>query len=577
MAKPKAYSYTRMSTPEQLRGDSRRRQEERAKKYAAEHGLEIADRFDDFGVSAFKGKNAELGALSEFTRLVDEGAIERGSYLLVESMDRLTRQTVPRAMSLLLGLTNRGINVAILDDNRVYSERSNEEDTYALMTALVSMSRAHDESKRKSSMLSEAWKNKRRLAREVGKITTSRCPGWLRVNRDKNLVEVIPERAKVVREIFEWARSGHGAYSIARKLNKRREAPWSTRENAVWRESYIKKILKSRTVLGEYQPHTVVSVGGKVTRVPDGKPLIDYYPAVVPLELFHEANLAMERRGVSGRGRKGRAYSNLFTGLLRCQCGAGYRFISKGRSPKGGQYLQCSVAFSKGACAATAFRYEPFEAWLLEVVEKLDIGSLIGGSKLSERVRQLKQERAELADRLKHQESEAQNLLAAIKAGGSSSKLLASELAKIESSIAASQNAIAAIEREFDDLSRVDADRRRSQLHTLMSQISEASGESRHEKRRALAGELQRLLRKIVVTPQRYDTWELIDVYPNWRQDFGVQTQKELERFCRDYGYDLLLVYRSGDTLHVNAIEGEVHEVRQDLRMKTMRSLARDD
>src|SRR5687768_15174583 len=97
---PKAYSHTRMSTPEQLKGDSKRRQEDRARRYAEEQGLEIADRFDDFGVSAFKGKNAELGALSEFTRLVDDGTIERGSYLLVESMDRLTRQTIPEAVIL---------------------------------------------------------------------------------------------------------------------------------------------------------------------------------------------------------------------------------------------------------------------------------------------------------------------------------------------------------------------------------------------------------------------------------------------------------------------------------------------
>lgn len=361
LRKPKAYSYTRMSTPEQLKGDSRRRQEERANRYAEEHGLEIVDRFDDFGVSAFKGKNAELGALSEFTRLVDNGAIEAGSYLLVESMDRLTRQSVPRAMSLLLGLTDRGICVAILDDNKVYSERSNEEDTFALMSALVSMSRAHEESRRKSTMIAEAWKNKRALARRDGKVTTSKVPGWLKVEEGK--VQEIPERVKIVREIFELTRGGYGAYSIAKRLNERDERPWSNRTNAVWRESYVKKILKSRTVLGEYQPHLVTTINGKVERVPDGEPLRGYYPEIVSLVLYQEANAAIDRRRVNGKGRKGARYANIFTGLLRCQCGAGYRYIDKGSPPKGGSYLQCSVSFSKGRCKARAIRYDVLDGF----------------------------------------------------------------------------------------------------------------------------------------------------------------------------------------------------------------------
>ncbi len=52
MQRPKAYSYVRMSTPDQLHGDSLRRQLARTKKYADENGLEIVERIDDLGVSA---------------------------------------------------------------------------------------------------------------------------------------------------------------------------------------------------------------------------------------------------------------------------------------------------------------------------------------------------------------------------------------------------------------------------------------------------------------------------------------------------------------------------------------------
>jgi DNA invertase Pin-like site-specific DNA recombinase len=85
-ARPKAYSYLRFSTPEQAKGDSHRRQAELAERYAQEHGLEL-DRsltYEDLGVSAYKGANAEGGRLGDFRTAVRDGVVPRGSYLLVE-------------------------------------------------------------------------------------------------------------------------------------------------------------------------------------------------------------------------------------------------------------------------------------------------------------------------------------------------------------------------------------------------------------------------------------------------------------------------------------------------------------
>lgn len=566
--KPKAYSYTRMSTPEQLKGDSRRRQEDRAKRYAEDHGLEIVDRFDDFGVSAFKGKNAELGALSEFSRLVDNGTIEAGSYLLVESMDRLTRQTVPKAMNLLLGLTARGICVAILDDNKVYSERSNDEDTFALMSALVSMSRAHDESRRKSGMLAEAWKNKRLLARRDGKVTTSKVPGWLKVKNGQ--VEEIPERVEIVREIFELTKNGFGAYSIARRLNERNERPWSTRKNAVWRESYIKKIVRSRTVLGEYQPHVMTTVSGRIERTPDGESLKGYYPEIVSLVLYQEANAAVDRRKINGMGRKGARYANLFTGLLRCQCGSGYRYIDKGSPPKGGNYLQCSVSFSKGSCKARAIRYGIFEPMLLGVIDTLDISGVLGESKLPDKLRELKIRKADYSEQERREEMESANILNAIKQGGAGSRLLGAELTRIENSLVSTKIALAQVEREIEDLLRVDPARHRQELHRLLDRMNDAPADQAVDTRRALAGELQRILSKVVVNINERIAWEVAEENPNWKDKYQVGSMAGLDRLCKERSFDLLLVYRSGDTLGVDALDGEFFRSKKSVRMKSL-------
>ena len=74
---PLAYSYVRMSTDAQLKGDSLRRQVELSRRYAEEYGLELVDEdaFRDIGVSAFKGANVESGALGRFLRAVDQGTV----------------------------------------------------------------------------------------------------------------------------------------------------------------------------------------------------------------------------------------------------------------------------------------------------------------------------------------------------------------------------------------------------------------------------------------------------------------------------------------------------------------------
>src|SRR5688572_4057085 len=50
--RPRAYSYLRFSRPEQIRGDSLRRQTELSERYARENGLELDATLEDRGVSA---------------------------------------------------------------------------------------------------------------------------------------------------------------------------------------------------------------------------------------------------------------------------------------------------------------------------------------------------------------------------------------------------------------------------------------------------------------------------------------------------------------------------------------------
>jgi DNA invertase Pin-like site-specific DNA recombinase len=106
---PKAYSYVRFSTPEQIKGDSIRRQVELSLKYAEDHNLTLDDslQLTDLGVSAFKGVNVITGKLGSFISAIDTGQVDSGSYLLIESLDRLSRTEIITALNLFTQILSK--------------------------------------------------------------------------------------------------------------------------------------------------------------------------------------------------------------------------------------------------------------------------------------------------------------------------------------------------------------------------------------------------------------------------------------------------------------------------------------
>jgi DNA invertase Pin-like site-specific DNA recombinase len=369
-----------MSRPEQLRGDSLRRQLALSDAYAAEHKLTLDTTFRDLGVSALRGKHRTHGALSRFLTAIGEGRIERGSYLLIENLDRLSREEVPDALNLFLSIIGAGVTIVTLSDGQVYSAKVIRDDYTKLLVSIIFMARAHDESSQKARRLGAAWENKRDVARSAGgKKLTGRAPAWLQLSADGLKFELIAERAQVVRRIFDEATSGVGALKIAKRLNDDTVATFG--RSAGWHESYVKKILGNEAVIGVMQPQTRVE--GK--RVPSGEPIVDYFPPVVPKDLFWRAQEAQQTRR-SGGGRKGEAFGNLFTGLAKCaQCGGPMHYLDKGAKPKGGRYLQCDRARRNAGCDfKKLFSYPNVEYAFLFGLSQVDLDSLIGDKKETE-------------------------------------------------------------------------------------------------------------------------------------------------------------------------------------------------
>lgn len=338
-----AYSYVRFSTAKQELGDSLRRQVDMAEAYCAKHGLELNPvSYRDLGVSAFKRKNLEKGALAAFIAGVKAGKIPQGSYLVIEQFDRLSRADVDVALRLLLDLVHSGITLVTLVDEKIW-DREAIKDVGNLILAIVFMSRANNESASKATRIAEKWAQKKLKAGEPGaRIVTSECPRWLRPTADKTAFEVIEERAESIRKVFEMRTNGYGIVRIVRRANDegwpvpgKRPVQKSGEDTETfklraaaemtWHTSTVGRLLKNRALLGEYQPH---KNGDDGKRFPVGEPVFGYYPTVLDEETFLGAQAKAQR---SGRfpGRRDASLKNWLQGLLTCTCG--HSFVRKNK------------------------------------------------------------------------------------------------------------------------------------------------------------------------------------------------------------------------------------------------------
>ncbi|MGO9017323.1 MAG: recombinase family protein [Syntrophobacteraceae bacterium] len=365
----KAYSYIRFSTPDQIKGDSKRRQFEGAVKWAEEHALELDDKltYEDLGVSGFRGQNAATGALSVFLEALRRGDVEKGSYLLVENLDRLTRDCIVDAQSLFLQIITSGITLVTLMDDKEYSRESLNANPIDMVGSILNMWRANQESVVKSNRIKSAWTKKR--AQMPEQAVLARLPAWLEFDKATNTFKVVEERAEVVRRVFNMASTGCGIHSIVKALNHDRIPNFG--HGKMWYSSYISLLLSSPTVVGDFIPHIMDYEDGKKTKKPT-TPILNYYPAIIDRDLYQQVR-ALTQSKAPLRGRSaGSPIRNIFGGLAKCPiCGSTMSLIDKGK--RGYTYMACSKARVGAGCRYKATRYEMLEQFFVKEAHYLKI------------------------------------------------------------------------------------------------------------------------------------------------------------------------------------------------------------
>ncbi len=379
--KPAAYSYLRFSSPQQATGDSIRRQVEATAAWCSRNAVQLDEsiRLRDEGVSAFKGahrRNPDVHALAGFLTAVKTGRVPAGSFLIVESLDRLTREELGEAVELVLSLVNRGVKIVQL--RPVESVLSKPVDITALVLAVVELSRGHSESKMKSDRVGAAWARKQREAAQ--RIVTRRLPGWIDYANGKLVLN--PEKAGVVRRLFTLSRDGMGVRVISKRLNAEKVPvigrKFFKKRAMEWCQTSIYSILRSRAAIGDYVPYKCRGEGRK----PQGEPVPGYFPPVVDEATFYAVQKGLETRG-KVRGKRGK-HVNLFAGLIADARNGGAITY---RHPKGKPSQLVPADANNGRAGVwVSFPAAVFESCVLSQLVEVKAGDIEGASDAGRKV-----------------------------------------------------------------------------------------------------------------------------------------------------------------------------------------------
>lgn len=498
MSRKLAFSYTRFSSGEQARGDSMRRQVAQSESYCREHNLALDEALTDAGVSAFRGDHAKRGAFAAFLKAVESGKVPRGSVLLVESLDRLSRQKPLQALRQLLSIIESGVEVVTLIDRQRYSAAEIDRNPYGLMLSIGIMARAHEESATKSSRLSAAWERKRQNIAD-GKPVRQVLPAWLAYDETGRVVPVA-DRVKLIRRMFALTLRGWGKMRIANILDAEGVEPWGVgrkKSAGGWQVSYIQRIITARTLIGEFQPHKMAN-GRRSQRIPAGPPIPNYYPAVIDVKIFNAAQ-ALRRPDAKGRADH---VKNLFTGLCYDgTTGAILHIEHHGR--RGGKnngkksYLTTArVLRKKHGCIS--WRYDLFERAFLDFLRDLRLEKVLATAERDEgrvdALRLILAEKKQAADDVKKQISRLVDALAAGESAAIVSRIQALETENAEAlaAVQTAQQALAAEETRQATLTETASGLRAA----LRQCISEP------EVRRRLRDEIRKVVEKINLFPR---------------------------------------------------------------------------
>ena len=285
------------------------------------YGCEIFEFVDD----GYGGTSMDRPAMQELLRCIRQKKVD---CVIVKDFSRFSRDYVEMGFyveQLFPFLGIRFISVNDHYDSRVVQNQMMGMDL--AFKALVNDLYSKDLSGKVISSLHSK--------KERGIYCSANCPfGYRKKADDKNQVEIVPEEAKVIREIFRLTLEGYSSVDIAKKFHKEKiktpveylAARGVTHRNPLgkefsWHHTTICKILRNDFYAGDvvYGKYEKDAVGGKNHLKPKSEWKITYHhhEPIIEREIFEEVQ---RTRGISKPYQPRKAH--MLTGKVLCgECG----------------------------------------------------------------------------------------------------------------------------------------------------------------------------------------------------------------------------------------------------------------
>lgn len=275
--------------------------------------------------------------------------------MLIEDNDRWSREDALTALIELKTVVWRGVTMVIIKSGFLEITKENFYTSNVFLTNIMKSTVAHEENEKKAERVRDGWKTlKDGAAKKI--IMTEATPAWWRANKATNQFVPVEPHMSTIKRIFRDYSNGKGIRTIMRELNREQVPSFGRgkQNTGKWSNTHLRRLLNSRNVLGEYQPHKYIRDDkGNRKRIPEGPAIPNYYPSVIEHALFYEVEKRLDQNGHPS-GPKDNV-TNLFTGFIKCdQCGGsvvikrdkcrGYNYVSLRCSNGVGNSTRCGYA-----------------------------------------------------------------------------------------------------------------------------------------------------------------------------------------------------------------------------------------
>lgn len=323
-----------------------------------DNDYELATAYRDSGVSAFKGQNAAVGMLAGFKAACEAGDIPIGSWLVIESLDRLSRHEIIAALQLFIDLM-KFVNIHTCIDRKSYAMGAEQSVIMGdLSYCLAVFSRAHEESLIKQSRTIAAAKREIQKAQEGNfAIKSVGSNVWWVDDRDGTIKkhEIFFD---VARSIVDLLLKGYGYIRILKYLNSNCSViPRTASSNPLrnnWPVNLINRFHKSHALYGRKE----IKLSGETYRIED------YYPPLCTKEEFFKIQ---HLKNLNRSTTTTREYVPLLSGKRIFKCGLCGESMSSLRMNGVPRYMCIGGQSKKTNCSAWSVKADWVDRAFIDV------------------------------------------------------------------------------------------------------------------------------------------------------------------------------------------------------------------